>query len=139
MFLSSYDCQMYAAVSEAKPYKHAQQVLPLGNGQCQVMAWPEHTCGDRVHLEECPGAPHPPGCNTLCPFYLAASLSDEQRADIALWQADPKLHRKDYDKAFPPCASEEILFAMVSFAVYATLTLHGVMKCKTQHLVRGHH
>lgn len=126
-------------MSEAKPYKHAQQVLPLGNGQCQVMAWPEHTCGDRVHLEECSGAPHPPGYNTLCPFGLAASFSDEQRADIALWQADPKLHRKDYDKAFPPCASEEILFAMVSFAVYATLTLQGVMQCKTQHLVRGHH
>lgn len=118
MFISSYDCQMYATVSEAKPYKHAQQVLPLRNGQCQVMVWPEHTCGDRVHLEECSGAPHLPECNTLCPFYLAASLPDVQRADIPLWLADPKLHRKYYDKAFPPCTSEEISFAMVSFAMY---------------------
>lgn len=139
VFLSSYDCQMYAAVSEAKPCKHAQQVLPLGNGQCQVMAWPEHTCGDRVHLEECSSASHLRGCNTLCPFYLAGSLSDVQRADLLLWQGDSKLHRKDYDKAFPPCTSEEILFAMVSFAMCATLILQGVMKCKAQHPVRGHH
>lgn len=130
---------MYAAVSEARPYKHAQQVLPLGNGQCHVMAWPEHTCGDSVYLEQCSGALHLPGCNTLCPFYLAASLSDVQRPDILLWQADPKLHMKDYDRAFPPCTSEEISFAMVSFARYTTLILQGVMKCKTQPPVRGHH
>lgn len=100
LWLSGVRCNEWS-----KPYKHAQQVLPVGNGQCQVMAWPEHTCGDRVHPEECSGAPHLPGCNTLCPFYLAASLSDVKRADIPLWQADPKLHRKDYDKAFPPWGS----------------------------------
>lgn len=33
----------------------------------------------------------------------------------------------------------EILFAMVSFAMYTTFTLHGVMNCKVQHLSRGHH
>lgn len=40
---------------------------------------------------------------------------------------------KECDKTLPPCATVEILFAMVSFAMYTTLALHGVMKCKAQH------
>jgi len=78
-------------------------------------------------------APHTsPDVNTLCPFHLAASRFDEQRADISLRQMDPKLHKIECEKLFQLCASVEILFAMVSFAMYTTLVFHGVVKCKAQ-------
>lgn len=77
------------------------------------MSWPEHTCGNRVRLEECFCATHLPGHNTLCPFHLAASHFDEETADISLQQVNPKLHKKECDKTFLPHISVEILFAMV--------------------------
>lgn len=72
-------------------------------------------------------------------FLLAALYFDEQRADTSLWQMDKKLHKKECNKVFPSHISVEILFAEVSFAMYTTLTIFRVMKCKLWHQTRGSH
>lgn len=72
-------------------------------------------------------------------FLLAALHFDEQRTDVSLWQTDKKLHKKECNKVFPSHISVEILFVEVSFAMYTTLTIFRVMKCKLWHQTRGSH